>query len=262
MFAVSAMCVCIAMTASDGWVLQSTLAVKCNAVEVDALDNIYFLYDDHLELRRSQDLEVRRISLLEYGSTYILDVTNPLKPFLFFASQGVVIYLDNMLSPQGQAIHLQEMGLEQIEVMAGSRGDHFWLWDAAQNELLRVDQQFQIRLRTGNLAARLGKALRVQRIIESELDVMLQTSAGDLILLDIYGTYKTNVTMTAQQQVSAHASALTWIGGDSLHVLSLLNLQETTEILPLAAQRQAFLRGKRVYLYDGAQLRCYAKDGR
>jgi hypothetical protein len=260
MIAVYAMCACFVMTAADGWSLQSTLAVKCNAVEVDALDNIYLLYDDHLELRRAQDVEVRRISLLEYGSVYTLDVTNPLKPFLFFAGQGVVIYLDNMLSPQGQAIHLQEMGFEQIEVMAGSRGDHFWLWDGAENELLRVDQQFQVRSRTGNLSARLGKALRIQRIIESEQDVMLQTTGGDVILMDLYGTYKTSLSMPSQLTVSASANALTWIGADSLHVLNLMNLQETTEVLPLAAQRQAFLRGKRVFLYDGTLLRCYKKE--
>jgi hypothetical protein len=218
------------------WQEEKRIELGCQNFQVDALENMYFLCDDYVEVMRHQDGKKFRTSFLEYGPNYQLDVTNPLNPFLFYPDQGIALFLDNMLSFQGETIRWQEMGFEQIEWMAGSRGDHFWLWDGAANELLRVNRQFQIQQRTGDLSSRLGKQLRPIQILEGLEDVCLVTEMGEVVVLDLFGAYRSIFQITQGGHLLGFSdSVVAWQVEEEIHALDLATwAEEVTKGLPKA----------------------------
>jgi len=80
----------------------------------------------------------------------------------------------------GNAVDLFEYGWEQVELVAGSRGDAYWLWDARNSEMIRVDKALRKMSSTGNLSVLLSKKIDPVQIIERGSYVYLRDS--------VYGT--------------------------------------------------------------------------
>lgn len=243
------------------WHEVERMALDCRSFQVDALENIYALHDEYIEVTRHQDGLKYRSSFLEYGPNYTLDLTNPLKPFLFYPDQGIALFLDNMLSFQGETIRWQEMGFEQVEWMAGSRGDHFWLWDGLANELLRVNKQMQIQQRTGDLSSRLGKRLRPIQIIECTDDVCLVTEVGEVIVLDLFGAYRSSFHIAAGSRLIGFAgSVVAWQEGEEIHALDLLTWgEEVMKDLPAGCDFKQWQSAK-WYGHCGESLVTYQRN--
>ena len=204
------------------WSPLDTLDIPSKKFQVDALENVYAMTDDYIEVLRRQDGRTFRSSFLEYGSNYLLDLTNPLKPFLFYPDQGIALFLDNMLSFQGETVRWQEMGFEQIELMAGSRGDHFWLWDGLSNELIRVNKQLQVQQRTGELSARLGMVIRPIQIMECGDDVCVVTESGDVLVLDLFGAYRSRFQIPQGSRLLGFKGAVVvWQQANAMHLLDI-----------------------------------------
>jgi hypothetical protein len=239
-----------------GWryVTVERIATTCQRFEVDELHNIYMMYDDHLEIRRQQKGDVLRTSNLAYGSSYQLDVSNPLKPFLFYPAQGLMITMDNSLSTNGSTIPLPEMGFEQIEWVAGSQGDHYWLWDAIANELLRVDQQFRIKNRSGNLAARLGMRIQPVLVQEENDAVYILTQQSNLIELDMFGAYRRMIPLPQGTEARIQNNQIIQRHGQHLVQMDLQTGQ--SDSLPVPTPIPLHLRwiNGSIYQCDGQQL--------
>ena len=74
------------------------------------------------------------------GSIDQVDVSNPLRPLLFYKDQGLIIVLDNTLSQQKNPISLNELGLYQTSCIANSNFDNgIWLYDVDVNEIIKID---------------------------------------------------------------------------------------------------------------------------
>ncbi len=173
--------------------IESKFETDATDVVVDDLGNIYLLHETYIERRSTAGKENFRSSDFNYGRPEYLDVTNPLKPFLYFRESGKIIVLDNTLSQQGDPVDLYNQQLGQIEIIAGSRGDAYWLWDATNSEMIRIDQNFQKLYSSGNLSVLLQAEMHPVQILERGQHVYLLDPKHGIIVFDIYGTYKTTL---------------------------------------------------------------------
>jgi hypothetical protein len=235
--------------------LRQQVVTYARGIEVDQLHNVYLCYDDHLEVQRVQGGPVFRQSQLAYGSGYVLDVSNSLKPFLFYKDQGIMISMDNMLNQQGEALDLFENGFGQIEAMAGSKGDHYWMWDGVQSELLRVNQKLQVVFRSGNLSARLGKEIHVLKIEEDAGALMVWTTDDEVLLFDNYGGYRQMVTLPGALDVQLELGLLYWREDSLWRTRDWVTGAEAVQTLADSGIRQVQCRGNAVYILHARGMR-------
>ncbi|MFM7813353.1 MAG: hypothetical protein ACKO66_02425, partial [Flavobacteriales bacterium] len=136
------------------WTLQFVGEQPMDARHVtsDELGNVYYVYDRYIERHSTSGKPLFRTSEFELGEVTSFDVTNPMKPFIFVQGTGKLVFFDNTLSRQSDEVDLFAKGYQQVECVAGSRGDAYWLWDAYQMELIKVDGRFQKQSSSGNLA--------------------------------------------------------------------------------------------------------------
>jgi membrane-bound inhibitor of C-type lysozyme len=228
--------------------VHQTIESTVREIEVDQMHNLYYCYDDHLEVKRVQGGPIFRQSQLSFGPGYVLDISNSLKPFLFYQEQGIMIPLDNMLNQQGDPLDLFENGFGQIEAMAGSKGDHYWMWDGVQSELLRVNQKLQVVFRSGNLAARLGKEIHVLKIEEDANAVMIWTTGEEALIFDNYGGYRLTVSLPGARDVQLEAGLLHW-REDSLWISNdwLTGAREEV-ILQDSGIKHVQIQGKKLFI--------------
>jgi hypothetical protein len=175
------------------WTLQfvGDQPMEAKHIASDELGNVYYVFDRYLERHSASGKAVFRTSEFELGEVTSFDVTNPMKPFLFVQGSGKLVFFDNTLSRQSEEVDLFAKGFAQVECAAASRGDAYWLWDAYQMELIKVDGRFQRTSSSGNLAVLLGKSLHPIQILERDQAVYVLDPEIGVLVFDIYGTYRT-----------------------------------------------------------------------
>ena len=163
---------------------------QSHVICVDELENTYLVHHNFIERLSRNGKPFFRTSELSQGEITSFDITNPLKPFVYFKGTGKIIFFDNTLSRSSQEIDLYAVGHEQIELVAGSRGDHMWFWDAGNSEIIRRDDQMRKKFSSGNLAVLLKRKIKPLQMIERGNNLYMLTEDA-IIVFDMYGRYKT-----------------------------------------------------------------------
>ena len=221
--------------------LVSEQRVESNRFVVDDLGNVYLMNTTGIERRNAVGGGVFRTSEMQWGDFHDLDVTDPLRPFVHFPATGKVLFFDNTLSVQGSAIDLFEFGYDNVEWMCGSRGDGYWLWDARNSEIIRVDRNIKRILSTGNLSILLGSEIRPVAMMERGSFLYLLNSDNALLVFDMFGAWKKTVTISAVLNWEAEAGKLFLFGVDGIMRIIDTHVWQTQEIaLPVMGGRYSY----------------------
>ncbi len=243
---------CILLMLIASWRHVKTTPTEARDFVLDEMGNFYLIFNSHLERQNVTGTGQFRTSDLVYGNIECLDVTNSLKPFIYYKSIGKIVNLDNTLSEQGSGIDLFEKGFEQVEFVAGSKGDAYWLWDSRNSELIRVDQNFQRLTSTGNLGVLLGRSIKPLQIVERGNYVFIRTEDQSVVILDIYGNYKTTLKISTKQDIQIQNEEIIFAEGNQLHKISLEGYQENVIELPELPTGRVWVKGSHLYLKNGS----------
>jgi hypothetical protein len=247
----------IAMATAASFILESSFPTTAKDFKLDELGNVYLIYDNHLERCTPSGQVQFRSSELNFGTIEYLDVTNALKPFIYYKDQNKVVVLDNTLSEQGQFVDLFDLGYGQIEWVAGSRGDAYWLWDVSNSELLRTDQSFRKTNASGNVSILTRKDIYPRQLLEKGNTVYVVDEKHGILLFDIYGTYRTLLPIHPEGDIQVIDDRLVYRKDGVLHVVEKDLLSE--ENIPLPMQTDGpfnYFKGK-LYLLQQNRLSIY-----
>jgi hypothetical protein len=227
--------------------LESSFPIETQKMEVDDLGYVYFIKNQTIEKRETTGHLLFRNSELNYGVIDHFDLTNPLQPFVYYKTQNKLLVLDNTLSQQGDLIDLNEKYPGQIEAVAGSKGDAYWLWNASNSELIKVDRQFLLLSKSGNMSQMLNKTFHPHQILERGSHVFLVDSVNGIFEFDIYGTYRKHVNLLTNQAIQFENDYFITIKNDSIHFLSINQIESFGEKMPSTKTEQAFLKSNRLF---------------
>ena len=126
---------------------------KNNQIEIDQYGYFYIIDQDNLIKYDSEGHTLYHYSNKLLGNIDQIDISNPLRPLLFYKDQGLIIVLDNTLSQQKEPISLNELGLYQTSCIANSNFDNgIWLYDIDVNEIIKINHLSEVNYRSGNLS--------------------------------------------------------------------------------------------------------------
>ena len=113
--------------------------------EIDQYGFIYNIEKDNLIKYDSKGEILYNYSNKLLGDITQIDISNPLRPLLFYKDQGVILALDNTLSQQKSQISLNELGLYQTNCISNSNFDNgIWLYDLDVNEIIKINYYSEI----------------------------------------------------------------------------------------------------------------------
>ena len=172
---------------------------------VDNLDNVYLVSaSGHIK-----KLDARGDSVAvynqqkKYGELTDIDVSNPLKPVLFYKDFSTVVVLDRWLAEQA-TIDLRGSGILQPAAVGLSHDNQLWVFDSWDNKLKKIDEQGKLLLETTDLRTLFSTAISPQQILRDNGLVYLVDSLHGVYVFDIYGTFKKKLPAPPSSSVGVY----------------------------------------------------------
>ena len=155
------------------------LSKETLAFALDIHGNVYVIDSKlHLIKRNAEGDTLRIISVLNQGSQPILDVSNPLEIFIYFASTGRVAWYDNQLNPGG-TLDVFATGTNNIGGFGRANDGNIWLFDNNKGILKRINREGEILEESLMLQ---GQGTENSKIFDNGKEILVRTSEGLQVL--------------------------------------------------------------------------------
>lgn len=192
-----------------------------------------------------------RYANVRLGPLHSVDVTNPLRPLLFYGEAQVLVYLHRNLTELRQ-VNLVDLGLGGVDAVAFGQAGGFWAYSADRQRLFRVDAEGQVRDEGPELSQLFGKPVRARELVATPHQVALATDDGRVLLFGPFGAYRTQLLLPGRYLQADDDRLLLYDGAAWLAYAG-----RGLPLEPLAAPREgARLLGLRgghaLYVLDGA----------
>ena len=173
---------------------------KSENIEIDQYGYIYHVNKDNLIKYSPSGKAIYNYSNKLLGNITQLDISNPLRPLLFYKDQGVILALDNTLSLQKSEISLNELELYQTNCISNSNFDNgIWLYDIDVNEIIKINHLAEVIFKSGNLSVILPEMnFPILKIKEKNKKLYAVTS-DQVFILDQYGSLLNIIKLNAKK---------------------------------------------------------------
>ncbi len=229
---------------------QQVLRTKHDYFSTDNLGNMYLVNDaELLKYNAGGDLLVR-YSNLKLGDIGSVDATNPLKILIYYPDYQQMLFLDNQLSPNGQPISLQELGLEQAAMVCAGANNSFWVFDSRNSELIRFDQNRKKIASTGNLRQVLNAEIKPVMMREHNNFLYLNCPETGIYVFDIFGAFSKLLPLKGIIDLQANKELIYYHKAGILCSYDQRLVEERCDSLP-AGVRLARVAGDKKYLSYG-----------
>lgn len=171
---------------------QIIIGQKPNDLCIDLQESSYLVFDQEILKHNYPSHSDFRYSNKLLGNIHALDVTNPLRPLIFFKDVQKLVVTDNTLSNQNQeVISFEELDMYQILCVASSRIDNgIWIYDQEFFQIVKLSRTLERVIETGNLKQILNlENLSPVNMMERNGYLYLLCENNGILIFDIYGTY-------------------------------------------------------------------------
>ena len=197
--------------------------------QIDHYGFIYKINSDNLVKLNNKGEKLYRYSNKLLGDISQLDVSNPLRPLVFYSDQGVIAVLDNTLSQQKHIISLNEIGLYQAKCIANSNFDNgIWLFDIDVNEIIKINTLSEITYRSGNLSVILEKMTGPVLSLLEKNKRLYAITKNEIFILDQFGSHLKTIPVSASCGLIVKENNLLCYDGFFLKLYEILNFQTDT----------------------------------
>ena len=237
-------------------VLFSTVfPLDAERFHVDDLGYIYGVREYSLTLY-DRDGKLRFVySRMDLGSPSQLDVSDPLRPLLFYPETGTLVALDNTLSEQ-RVLRLWDGGWGMPQWVASGVNQEFWVYDALNKEVIRIDDRMIRRAGTGYLPAVTGHSPEIVGMAERHEQLIIADRTHGLWIFDRFGTFVRSIPIQGLRELRTHASGMSLATDHGLFWMRYGEMLPTLVTLPQPAEH-ADVDAKRMYLHIAGQLWIY-----
>jgi hypothetical protein len=175
---------------TSDWKKLWSVPVKAEHIECDPLDQVYALNGAELIKFKSDGSVFRVYSNKTLGRITKADCSNPLKIAVFYKELSRLIFLDNTLSEQGEAIKMEDLGLELAQITATSSDENgIWIYDPVGFRLLRYNNAFKLKAQVEQLNQLLALENAPVAMLESGNNLIMAVPESGIYILDIFGTF-------------------------------------------------------------------------
>jgi hypothetical protein len=222
----------------------------------DNLDNLYIISstDQLKKFNAAGDSVSVYNGVKRFGKLHAIDVTNPLKPLLFYKEFSTVVVLDRLLTFR-TAVDLRHINIIQTSAVGLSYDGNIWLFDAYENKLKKIDEQGTVLLETPDFRNVFADPIAPQQILDQNGTVYLYDAAAGLYLFDYYGAFKKKLPITGWQNIAVVNNYITGIQANQFQYFNTTTLLSGARPLPVALQPASHFQianNKLFYWSDGS----------
>jgi hypothetical protein len=212
--------------------LVKKLEIKTRFVEVDRLQQIYAVSDDHTLMKFSASGEFQKsFNENNLGAISSVDVSNPFQPMVFYNEYQTAVVLDRSLS-ELYRFRLSELNFTQIDALALSSDNMLWLYDPNNFKLIKFESNGTVNLESPDLTMILENSFFPKSLREAEYKVFANDPTNGMLIFDNFGNFLQKLSISGIDYFQVSGNFLIWMDADyQLHRLHLKTFRE--QISPL-----------------------------
>lgn len=245
------LCMLFLSPSVDGqtWTKVYSVPARGSSLSTDNLGNAYVIKGDMITKYKDDGSLFRIYSNKRLGTITSADVLNPLKIILFYRDFSRIVFLDNTVTENGNALNLEDYQLELASLACASFDNGIWLYDPVRYLLVRYNQQLQETVRITNLNQILGYAPQPNFLMEYENVLYMNDPQQGILKFDIFGTYLSTIPIKGLEKFQVSDERLIYLrGGNEMNVFGLKTLQSDTLKVPTMDHIDARWWKNRLYL--------------
>lgn len=166
---------------------QETTVNSKKKLYIDFLENNYIVNKDNLSLiTKSKTIEYQNSFL---GDIFSIDISNPLRILIFHKDANQLVFIDNELSPIGNPINLDALGLADTRVVCSSQINGFWLFNNLNNRIEFYNSKLIKAHSSIDLSQYINSVTDIQEISMSRGKVYLRVKETGILIFDMFASY-------------------------------------------------------------------------
>lgn len=200
---------------------------------VDNLDNLYIISSTGQVKKfgaQGDSLGVFN-GIRNYGKLSSIDVSNPLKPLLFYKDFSTVVVLDRFLARR-TSLNLRTVNILQPSAISLSYDNNIWVFDQYDNKLKKIDETGNVLLETVDFRNLFDKGIAPQKIINDNGLVYLADSAAGIFVFDNYGSFKRKVILKDWSMIDVWKGMIVRFNKDAIAIYNPVTFIEKRLLLP------------------------------
>jgi hypothetical protein len=179
-------------SAQESWKIYDTpwIAGDFKLMEVDELNQIYLLETSGrlIQYNSKGDSLTMYNDIKRFGIPDRLDVSNPMRPLLFFPAYSTMVILDRLLTYRG-SLSFRKLQQTQTNLAVNAYDGNFWIYDEQEFKIKKINTDGKTLTESADLRLLLEDAPKPTALFESEQHVVLYDPTKGIFLFDLYGGY-------------------------------------------------------------------------
>jgi len=202
---------------------------------IDNSNYIYVVKENEIKKYSYEGELLFRYSNLLLGEISSIDVSNPLKVYVFYKENSQLVILDNTLTQRGEVISLSDKDLYQTTALGYNYMDNgIWVFDQSFFQLIRLNENYERTYESGNIAEILGlENLSVLSISIKHKFIYLTTEKNGLLVFDIYGTFYKKIPLKNIDQIQVTENFIFYQSNNEYFVYNQLDFESKEIVLPV-----------------------------
>jgi len=234
-----------------------TIDIEANNIEVDKFGSIYIVEDFKITKLNTQGDLLYIYDQVENGHISNLDVSNPLKPIIFYKDNNVLVLLDKKLSIIN-SIDLYDKSFSMIEIITNANGDNYWLFSEIDYKLTKVDKTFNVIYQSESFLNLFGEYKNPLQIIEKENSVYILVK-NEIKVFDTFGVYNQTLHFKNISNFQIFNNKIIYYNKSNMMSYNLLSLQTQEMMIPkLNTVTKIKLINDNLIVLSKEQLKIYA----
>jgi len=235
---------------------QTSIKGDFSWIQVDHMDRIYAIHQQNeISKLNSKGQTLASASFKLLGTLDILDVTNPLKPLLYFENANVCVITDNTFSELIR-YDFNRMDFNQVSLCCHSQEDGLWFYNGSDLQLKRINRDGKVIHESQSISYLINQN-RVEDLSPTYMreygnNVYISFPSVGIMVFDQYGNYAKTISIKGIKTFYVSGNVLYYVKDGSIFRYDLetfeqkaINLPE--DLKPEKIQTMAWSNGK-VYL--------------
>ncbi|MFZ1529444.1 MAG: hypothetical protein WAT19_11860 [Ferruginibacter sp.] len=222
-------------TAEDNKAFKFEKSIEGNfsMMEVDVLGNLYLVNTGNQlkKLDANGDSVAVFNDVKKYGTLTLIDVSNPLRPLLYYQGFSTVLMLDRLLSLRN-SINFRKQNIFSVKTLAASYDNNIWIFDEQDFKLKKIDADGKLLQETTDWRMLFAEVPEPVKITDSEGFVYLYDEEKGFFIFDYYGSLKSNLPFLHWKHTAISGKKIYGFSNNLLNSYELQSLNLKTYAIP------------------------------
>ena len=245
---------------TDSFKLLTLLPGSYTNMEVDGVGNLYLLTSgNQLKKFSSQGDSVAVFNdVRRFGNVSYIDVSNPLRPLVYYKNFSTVVLLDRLLTVR-TTLNLRKVQIFRVNAITTSYDNNLWIFDEQDFKLKKITEEGRVLLESIDPRLSADKTPSPLFIADTENFIYLYDPIIGLIVFDQYTAYKNTIPLTGWNALSVSNNRIFGLKGNTIIMYDPEKKDTRSFTLPSGFSNASAIRaaGNKVYVLDKEGVRTY-----